>query len=191
MREFIMTVSKKEDGQFLEVGKVKVFYPLLSELGIKIDPKEDDKEGFPVYEDDKVQYVFDSVLASVKSNTRNKLISGTATLKPGLAIAETVEALIESGGRSGEALAAIRDMRAKFAEWLKTIGKSVQAQATLAIYAKNREALMLQPQDKKDLFAGYLADFVSTLTPEEVTRFQRPIQALVEATQPIDTEVWD
>ena len=105
MKSYKMEVSKKENGAYVKQGDIVIFYPLLSELGLNVEPTKDDEEGFPIYSDEKVQYVFDAVLAAVKAQARNRLVSGTATLKPGLSIASTVEELIESGGNKGDALA--------------------------------------------------------------------------------------
>lgn len=183
MNSFNMVVSKKEDGKYVEQGKVAVFYPTLKELGLSVEASKQDEEGFPVYDDEKVQFVFDAVLSAVKAQARNKLVSGTAKLKDGLTIAETVEALLESGGgNKGEALAIVREMLAAFKAWLPTTGKSAAVQEAVLGLASNRKALALQTDDKKAKFAEtYLAGFASSLTPEQAARFERPLVALEEA----------
>jgi hypothetical protein len=187
MKQFIMVVSKKVDGEYQEVGKVNIFFPLLSELGVAVEPKEYDEAGFPVYEDDKVQYAFDAVLAAVKAQARNKLVSGTATLKDGLKIAESVEELLESGsGKTGEALAIVRDFLKAFKAWLPTTKKSEKVQAAVYELASNRKGLALQTVDKKSKFSVYLSDFTKTLNPEQATRFSRPLLALDEACSAVD-----
>ena len=181
MKSYQMEVSKKENGAYVAQGKIEVFYPTLDELGLNVQPEKEDEEGFPVYSDEKVQYVFDAVLAAVKAQARNKLVSGTANLKPGLSIASSVEELLESGGNKGDALAAVREFLAAFKAWLPKTGKSEKVQAAVYELARNKASVMLQADDKKQKFAQYLADFASTLTEEQAARFTRPLLALNEA----------
>lgn len=181
MKSYQMEVSKKENGAYVAQGKIEVFYPTLDELGLNVQPEKSDEEGFPVYSDEKVQYVFDAVLAAVKAQARNKLVSGTATLKPGLSIASSVEELLESGGNKGDALAAVREFLAAFKAWLPKTGKSEKVQAAVYELARNKASVMLQADDKKTRFAQYLADFAQTLTEEQAARFTRPLLALNEA----------
>ena len=187
MKSYLMEVSKKEEvngvQQYVKQGEVEVFYPLLSELGIDIEPKEFDKDGFPVYSDERVQYVFDGILAAVKAQARNRLVSGTATLKPGLAIASTVEELLESGGNKGDALAAVREFLNAFKAWLPKTGKSEKVQAAVYELARNKAAVSIQSDEKKEKFGKYLTDFAETLTEEQAVRFSRPLLALNDACQ--------
>lgn len=185
MRELKIEVSKKEvvDGtnQYVKQGDVVVYYPTLKELGIEIEESKNDADGFPVYADEKVQYVFDAVLAAVKAQARNKLVSGTATLKPGLSIASTVDELLESGGNKGDALAAAREFLAAFKAWLPTTGKSEKVQAAVYELARNKAAVSIQSDEKKQKFSVYLGNFAESLTEEQAARFSRPLLALNEA----------
>ena len=181
MQSYNMEVSKKENGAYVKQGEVEVFYPLLNELGLDIEADKMDEEGFPIYSDEKVQYVFDAVLSAVKAQARNRLISGTASLKPGLAIASTVEELLESGGNKGDALAAVREFLAAFRAWLPKTGKSEKVQAAVYELARNRASVAMQPDDKKAKFSNYLADFADTLNEEQAARFSRPLLALNDA----------
>lgn len=193
MKSFNMEVSKKEavNGvqQYVKQGEIAIFYPLLADLGLdaKLAEKPEDEDGFPIYADPKAQYAFDAVLAAVKAQARNKLISGTATLKDGQKIAETVEELLEAGSANkGDALAAIREMLAAFKVWLPTTGKKTATQSAIYDLAANRKGLALQTADKKAKFQGYLSDFASTLTPVQVARFERPLVALNDACEATD-----
>lgn len=185
MKSYKMEVSKKQEvmgvSQYVKQGEIEVFYPTLSEMGLVVEPSKYDEEGFPVYDDEKVQYVFDAVLAAVKAQARNKLVSGTATLKPGLSIASTVEELLESGGNKGDALAAVREFLAAFKAWLPSTGKSEKVQAAVYELARNKASVSLQPDGKKQKFAVYLTDFAVSLTAEQAARFNRPLLALNEA----------
>lgn len=182
-----MEVSKKENGAYVKQGEVTIFYPLLAELGLAVEAEKFDEEGFPIYADDKAQYAFDAVLAAVKAQARNKLVSGTAALKDGAKIAETVEELLESGGANkGDALAAVREFLAAFKAWLPSTGKKEAVQAAVYDLAANRKGLALQTADKKQKFAGYLADFAATLNAEQAQRFSRPLLALNECCEAAD-----
>ena len=186
MKSYTMEVSKKENGAYVKQGDVEIFYPLLKELGVSVDPEKFDDEGFPVYSDEKVQYVFDAVLAAVKAQARNRLVSGTATLKPGLTIASTVEELLESGGNKGDALAAVREFLAAFKAFLPSTGKSEKVQAAVYELARNKAAVAIQSDEKKEKFQVYLANFTETLTPEQAARFSRPLLGLEDACQASD-----
>ena len=186
MKSYTMEVSKKENGAYVKQGEVEVFYPLLNELGLSVEAEKFDDEGFPVYSDEKVQYVFDAVLAAVKAQARNRLVSGTATLKPGLTIASTVEELLESGGNKGDALAAVREFLAAFKAFLPSTGKSEKVQAAVYELARNKVAVSIQSDENKAKFSVYLTNFASTLTAEQAARFSRPLLGLEEACQPGD-----
>ncbi len=181
MATYTMEVSKKEDGKYVKVSEVQVFYPLLSDLGIDVEPNKFDEEGFPIYADDKHQYVFDACLAAVKAQARNKLTPQTGELKPGLSIASSVEELLESGGNKGDALAAVREFLAAFKEYLTTTSKSAKIQAAVYELARNRSSVALQEDDRKVKFQKYLSDFAETLDEAQATRFTRPLLALNEA----------
>lgn len=191
MKTTILEVSKKENGKYVKQGEVTIYYPLLSELGLNIDPKdesklteEEKKAGLPVYEDEKVQYAWDAVFAQVKAQARNKLVSGTATLKDGLSIATTVDELLATGGgNNGEALALVREMLAAFKAWLPSTGKSASVQEAILNLASNKKGLILQTTDKKEKFLGYVVRFTESLTPEQSAKFERPLEALAEACQ--------
>ena len=194
MEKLIVAVSKKVEGkdgkgEYEEVGKINIFYPLLSEFGVAAEfakdektgePKKDD-DGLPLYAEEKAQYLFDCVIASVKAAARNKLISGTATVKEGAKIAETLEELIApSTGNRGEALAIAREVLAKFKAFLATTGKNQAAQDTIYLYASNKPALALASATRKEKFLGYVAEFIAKLSPEEVSKYERPLKAWEE-----------
>lgn len=188
MKSFKMEVSKKEDvagkPQYVKQGEVEIFYPTLEDFGIAaaFAEKPEDDEGFPCYKDAKMQYAFDAILAAVKAQARNKLVSGTATLKDGQKIATTLDELLESNtANRGDALAAVREMLAAFKVWLATTGKKEAVQAAVYSLAANRTGLALQSADKKAKFMVYLSDFAGKLTAAQADRFAKPLMALEEA----------
>ena len=186
MRKFEMEVNTKENGQYKLVGKVDVFYPTLKELGFDVEPSKESEDGFPIYADDRHQYVFEGVVAAVKAQARNKLQSGTATLKDGLNIAETIEELLASGGNTGEALKVLREMLAGFKAWLPSTGKSAAVQAAVYDLVSNRKTIALQAQDKKEKLRGYLANFASSLTAEQAAAWASNLMKLDEACNAVD-----
>jgi len=192
MKSYTMEVSKKENGAYVKQGEVVVYYPLLSELGLNAETDKTDDDGFPIYSDDKVQYVFDAVLAAVKAQARNKLVSGSAELKPGLSIASTVEELLESGsGNKGEALAAVREMLAAFKAFLPTTGKSEKYQLAAYNAARQRDSITVMTDDKKQKMQALINAFAESLTAEQAARFSRPLLAINEACEsgdPFDEE---
>jgi hypothetical protein len=186
MNNFKMEVSKKATvagkPQYVKQGEVTIFYPTLEDMGIKAEVKENDEEGFPVYVDNKMQYAFDAILAAVKAQARNKLVSGTATLKDGQKIAETLDELLESNtANRGDALAAVREMLAAFKAWLATTGKKEAVQAAVYSLAANHTGLSLQSQVNKGKFQTYLTDFTASLNEQQAERFERPLLKLEEA----------
>lgn len=181
MKSFNMEVSKKENGAYVKQGEVAVFYPLLNELGIAIEATGEDKEGFPTYADEKVQYVFDAVLAAVRAKARNCLVSGTATLKDGVTIPDSVEALIASGERSGEALANRRDAIKAFIAFVPSTGKSAAVQAWVAEQCKNVSGIQFQSEARRNLLLSLVDTFVDALNEEQAQKFGRFLSALEEA----------
>ena len=44
MKSYQMEVSKKENGAYVAQGKIEVFYPMLDELGLNVQPEKEDEE---------------------------------------------------------------------------------------------------------------------------------------------------
>lgn len=206
MEKYQMVVSKKgDDGKYVPVGSVDVFYPLLEELGFGVKPEKweaQDKDGktivveagsdnaMPVYADEKVQFVFESVWAAVKAMARNRLMPQSATLKDGLKIAETIEELLEAGGgRSGEALAIRREFFKSFKDFLGTLGKSAAYVAGMYDIASNVKGLPLQSKARKDAVLGLVEKYISTTSADLVAKYQKTLDSIVEgckAADPLD-----
>ena len=194
MQKYLLDVSKKVDGKYEPVGEIEINYPLLADLGFDVTPKPvqlDDKgiainKGLPDYADEKHQFVFDSVFASVKADARNKLVSGTATLKEGATIPETVEELIAVTERDGAALKAMRACLGAFKAWLPSTGKATKTCEAILALASNRKSLALQPAEKKQKFLVYVEQFAGTLIGEQISEFARTLQGLEVACQAVD-----
>lgn len=202
MNKYTMVVSKKEDGKYKEVGKVDVFFPLLSELGIAVEPEKfeapndkgelvacsaDTPNAMPVYSDEKVQFVFEATWAAVKAMARNRLESGTANLKDGLKIAETVEELLEAGGgRSGEALAARREFFASFKTYLGTLGKAAAWVAGMSDIVSNVKNIPYQSQARKESIKSLMEGYVAQATAEAVAKYEKTIQQVLDNAAAVD-----
>jgi len=188
MRSYQMVVSKKENGEYVKVGEVAVFYPLLSELGLNVEPASyetydkdnkpvaaaaDNVEAFPVYADEKVQYVFDAVLAAVKATARNRLVSGTANLKPDNTIADTIEALLATGERSGEALKQRREYFNSFKAWLPSTGKSAPWCLGMFDIVSNVKNIPYQSEARKATVKDLIAQHAATLDTDSIAKWER------------------
>ena len=194
MQKYNLEVSKKENGKYVSVGTVALFIPTLLDFGIRVEPKPvvlDDKglpvnQGLPVYEDAKIQYVFDAVFAAVKADARNKLETGTANLKEGAVIASTVDELIAVAERDGAAMLAFRAMLTAFKEFLTHSGKTAATQAAILTLASNKASLKLQPSEMKSRFLVHLTNFAASLTVEQVSQFAKSLGNLEEACSAAD-----
>lgn len=188
MRKTEMEISKKgekEGDKRIPVGKVTYFYPELSELGFSVEPKSYDEETqLPLYEDEKHQFLFDAVLAATRAIVRNKLVNGTITLRNGLSIPETVEALLERSEQTGEALKAFRDCKKDFVAWLPTSGKSEKFQAMAKALFAAPEALSVQSNKRKEQVGNIVQAFMLTLSKDNLSRYESYLKKVGEACQP-------
>lgn len=184
-------VSKKENGKFNKVGEQIIHVPLLSDIMAFVGSpiKKDDKgadlieEGIPVYESDEANWVQGAILASVKAQARNKMVSGTAQLKDGQKIPETWAELCAEGVRDGSGLALAREFKSAFAEWVSKQGLSEAAANTLSTLVNNKAALTLQAEAVKAKVAAKLEQFAESLDPAQLEKFMRPLEAATAATQ--------
>ena len=180
MKSFNMEVSKKENGAYVLQGAVSVFYPLLDEMGIAIEPEKFDDDGFPSYADERVQYLFDAMLAAVKASARNKLVSGTVELKDGNKIAESVEELLATGERSGAALALRREFFAAVKDYLPSLGKSQAYVAQLYDIISNVKGISAQSAARKGLISETVAGFAATLDAVKLDAYARIFNQIEE-----------
>ena len=197
-----MAVSKKvaklgkvDEFEYEEVGKIKLPLPLLSDFGIVAELKKDEKDpakdyigedGLPCYTDERLDWLFGAAVAQAKAQARNKLISGTAELKDGKKIAETMEELIAEGERVGnaEALKLRHEIRKSFAAFVGTLGKSAQTQAVLVGLFSNKEALALQDDINKGKFKAYLGQYADTLEETDLGRYAKFLGSVEDACAP-------
>lgn len=189
MKKISIDVSKKENGKFVKKGEVTITVPTLADVipFVTSEVKKDDKgqevyeDGLPVYEDDKANWLQSAMLASIKAQARNKLVSGTATLKEGLTIPEDWDGILAEGVRGGgEALAIAREAKAAFAEWMSKQGKSEAATQTVVTLFSNKQALALQSAVNKGKIKAYVEAFAESLDETQLERFDKPVQAVLD-----------
>ncbi len=186
--------------QRVEVGKIQAFTPLLSTLlpilagaqfnmvagkdadGKEIQVVEVDESGLPIYSTDGANWIFAAIKTKVESGARNKLVKGTIKLKDGLSIPTTLETLFEAGTRGGgAALAAFRDCKAAFAEYVGTLGKKESTAELIIRLFNNKDALSLQDSVMKTKMLGYVEGFANDhLEAEDLERFANPLEAVME-----------
>ncbi len=184
----LIEVNKKVDNKYSKVGEVTIHVPTLDCFGIQAEQAKDKDgnllvdEGLPVYTTDEANWLQGAILAQVKAQARNKLVSGTAELKPGAKIATNFAELTAEGDRAGNgaALQAIRELKTAFAKWVAGLGKSAAAQALLNGLFGNKQALAVQAAENKGKMAQYVTEFAETLSPEALEAGQKYLQSLLD-----------
>lgn len=185
MQTLKQKISKTVNGKREEVGEIALVVPTLEDCaefvaGAKI--KEKDDEGLPVYEKDEANWIFSAILSYAKAAARNKLVPGTVSLKPGLAIATSWAEFCAEGERNtGAALALAREARTMFTEWLSKQGKAENVVAVISQLFANRTALQVQSADKKEKMSAYVQAWAESLEAETLERMARPIELVLEA----------
>ena len=186
---FAMDVSTKIANKFSKVGEVTIHCPTLDSLDqpfermIDAQGNEVMEDGLPVYKLDQHNWVQGAILAQVKAQARNKLVSKTATLKEGATIATDWASLTAEGerGGNGDALAARREVINLFAAYVKNLQKSDKAQDTLNQLFKNAASLSLQSVENKGKMEAYVSDFAATLTDEQTARYMKYLESISAA----------
>lgn len=184
MQVYQMEVSKTENKKYVKVGEVAIHYPTMDDIvGFVQTAKvvKAGEDGVPEYDSAEANWVQTAILSYAKANGRNKLVSGSIDLKDGLKIPETWAEFTAETGRSGEALAIMREAKADFAEWIIKQGKSEAVTKVLITLFNNRAALELQTTANKGKMQAYVEQFAESLSPEKLDRLQKPIENVLEA----------
>lgn len=198
-QQVTIDVSKKVNGAFQKVGEQNIFVPLLADAmkyvgaSIKKDEKGNDiiEDGIPVYDSDEANWIQGAILAAVKAQARNKMVSGTANLKEGQKIATDWAELCAEGVRDGSGLALAREFKASFADWIAKQGLSEAAANMLVTLVSNKAALQLQTQATKDKVKARLEKFADEQNAETVEKFMRPLQSAIDACSATDDPLAD
>jgi hypothetical protein len=204
MIEVSKTVQKGGKNVREKVGEVFAFSPLMDEIrkisaaaeqaqAVDKDDKPvfdkegkpvpaTDERGLPVYNSEEANWLFSAVVAAVTMQARNKLVSGTATLKDAAVIATDWAGLVAEGGSgNGAALAALRDCQNAFAAYVGTLGKTEAVAKMLIVFFKNKDALETQTASTKAKMLEYVEGFAATLNEADLDRFDKPIQRVMES----------
>lgn len=189
-----MEISKsgeKKGDKRIKVGDVDVFVPTLKDIAAivagaeqKVDEKNQPifEDGLPVYTTDAADWIQGSILAQVKAQARNKLVTGTVSLKEGQKIPETWEELCAEGTRGpGAGLKLLQDFKRAFSDWVAKQGLSEASGAFLVAMVGNKNALLLQNDSIKGKVSARLTAFAESLSEEDMERFMSPLTAATEA----------
>jgi len=186
MKNIIISVSKKIGGKYEKQGEVAITVPTLEDIqGFVVGDKAKitgEEDGLPVYADDVANWVQSAMLSYVKANARNKLVSGTATLKPGLSIPTNWAELCAEGerGGNGAALKLYAEVKDAFAKWASTLGKSETTVKVMTSYFNSRVALEMASADHKAKLEAYVQQFAESLDAETLERYTGPIERVLE-----------
>lgn len=174
-----LEVSKLEAGEYKKVGSIEVPVFSLADFGLDIAETGADEDGLLKYENNKVQYVYEALLAATKAAARNKLVSGTASLKPGSKIAQTVEELIAKAERSSAALAISREFVADFTKFLaEASGKKEAVQALYVAMVKNRQTIAISSEARRLGLQAQLEAFIEFSGAEVISKYPSVLIAL-------------
>jgi hypothetical protein len=196
MQVYKMEVSKTETvagkSSYVKVGDVDVYYPTLEECAGFVQDAKIEKvgeDGVAEYASAEANWIMTAILSYAKANARNKLVSKSTELKDGLTIPSTWAEFTAETGRSGEALAIMREAKADFAEWISKQGKSEAVTKTLTTLFNNRAALELQSPANKSKMQAYVEAFAEQLSEERLSRLQKPIENVLEACQAVSLDL--
>lgn len=181
------TATKKREA----IGTVDIYVPTLADAGIvdavqAVDEKTKeaiaDDSGLPLYVSDIHNWLQNAIYTQVKASARNRLKPQSLELKSALGIATdwTMLTAENTGSGNGEALAINRELKASFATWVSTLGKSANAQAMLTDLFNSKDGLRVQDVSIKSKMAGYVADYAATLKAETLTRYEASIQKVLD-----------
>lgn len=219
MHAFKMTISEtqnkgKKDAKRVELGKVEVFAPTVAEIikALTVATPEQatdengkpivdqqgnpvpamDDEGFPIFKEDEANWSYTAVINAVKAKVRQYLQPGSLKLKEGKNFWQNFAELAAAGERGGgAALQNARDCRAAFATWAATLGKKAATYELMNTLFKNNEALSLQSPEMKKRMAEYVGQFAETLEIEDMERFTKTLDKVLEAASVVEVQEED
>jgi hypothetical protein len=183
-----LEVNKKgTDGKYVPVGSIQMPFPTLADAGISAEQAKDEagallfEDGVPVYVSEEANWLQNAILAQVKAQARNKLVSGTATLKEGKTIATNWDELTAEAEGTGNpaALLAIRELKTAFGKWVSSLGKSQAAQTLLNTLFGNKQSLATQTTETKAKMVGYITEFAQTLDADALEKGKRYLDSLL------------
>lgn len=189
--EVTQSITKDGKASREKVGDVTIYVPSVSELvadAVQATDKEGkaltNDDGLPVFTDDKHNWLQNAIYASVKASARNKLVPKTTNLKDGQAIATDWATLTaEAVGTGAVHLTLAREVKALFAKYMATLGKSAKAQEIATNLFNNLDVLAHSDDVTKGKLLDYFASFSETLTAEEVEKYSRHLTKVMDTAQ--------
>lgn len=185
MLNIIVPVSKTENKTRVKIGEQAVTIPTIEDIlshVVAAKVKENDEEGLPVYDNEPTNWVFSAIVSAAKAAARNKLIPGTADLRPGVKIATNWEEFCAESDRGGNgaALQLLREVKEDFAKWVKTLGKNEATQNVMVTLFSSKAALKVATNDTKGKIKAYVEQFAESLSVEQAERYERPLTSVLE-----------
>jgi hypothetical protein len=169
------------------LGTVEVFYPTLEDFGIVAqhdvgaEAKRKPSEVYPIYSDERLQWLYSAVVAKVEAFARSKTADGK--LKSGMSIPTTFAELTEVGQRGGEYLKIKSEAIKSFAGFLEGLGKK---KGLVELYS----SLFAQPEGLKGVekkyftaFVSYLGDWAKAQSEELQARYVKVVEKVTDAIQ--------
>lgn len=178
-------------GVYEKIGEVSYWLPTLEDTGLSgfvVDSseeaqKESKESGLPVYKDAKHNFILSAIHAAVKGINKNRLIPETVTLKEGMEAPLDWDSLMAVGQRGGNAaaLAALRELKEKFAAYLLTTGKSEKVRKALQAYFNSPDTLAVQDEGNKAKVEKYIVAFASSLDEAALLKHKNHLAKLEDA----------
>jgi hypothetical protein len=169
----------------VKVGDSVVSYPSLEDFGIEaihdVKGEAARKMGdtLPIYEDPRMQWLFDSVVVRVQAIARSKFLKGK--LRDGAEVPVDFNTLLEKGERGGEFLKIKAEAKASFTKYLEAAGKSAQVQTVFVSLFINPESLVTCEAKFADALMSHLGKWIQTLADGDASRFAKIIAKVQES----------
>jgi predicted lipoprotein with Yx(FWY)xxD motif len=189
-----VTATNKEKKVREAVGSVLIYLPLLASFGVSatqaVDSKTNeplvDDDGIPVYTDDNANWLQKAIYTQVKAQARNRLAPASVDLKnKDLAIATNFAMLTADnlGGGTGKGLEIMREVKALFNTYVEGLKKSKAAeQLIIGLFAK-KDNLRVQDSSTKAKMNTYITEFAATLSPEQISKYEKFITEMIDITE--------
>lgn len=192
LNTFTLTLHEREEQpngkkKNVEVGKVQIPFPTLSDFDINAQPKLGDdgkpetyQGGIPVYTDPRHNLLQEGIVNLVSIRSRNKFEKGV--LKPGLSLAEDFDMLFEQSGGAGDALAMRREARTDFEKHLQGKDKKAATIALLSdLFQNSAKVLGAASETYINALSGHVGTWVASLDEAKALRFAPKIQELQDS----------
>lgn len=157
-----VTATQKGSKRRTKVGEFTVIVPTIERLteelaGVKATGHDD--EGLPTYDGNIATWVQRAITALAKAEARNKLVSGSATLKAGATMPTTLAQLVEPAATGNTALAELAELARNFGVWIEATGKPAALVSTFGQLVRQPNLIPLQTDKVKQVLTEWLEQF--------------------------------